>query len=75
MSNASVEFNPLFVKTLREEFCVAQQRSTSVVVKDLYSNLIAQLDEHRPLGSNGKHGYGALCTATCGCAERNSDDA
>ena len=72
MADADLYFDALYVKTLREEFCVAQQRTTSQVLKDLYSDLIDQLDVHRPVGQNGKHGS-YRCTATCGCAERNCD--
>lgn len=71
MSKADLWFNALYVKTLREKFCVAQQQETSQVVRDLYDELIAQLDVHRPTGSDGKHGS-KRCTPTCGCEERNS---
>jgi hypothetical protein len=72
VTEADLWFNALYVKTLREKFCVAQQQETSQVMKDLYGDLIQQLDVHRPVGSNGKHGTGR-CTTTCGCAERNAD--
>lgn len=72
MTRAALYANPLYVKTLREKFCVAQQQETSQVMKDLYGDLINQLDMHRPLWPDGKHGNGRLCTSTCGCAERNS---
>jgi hypothetical protein len=42
------------------------------VMKDLYGDLINQLDVHRPIGPNGKHGN-YRCTTTCGCAERDAD--
>lgn len=70
-ATAALYIDALYVKTLREKFCVAQQQETSQVMKDLYGDLIDQLDVHRPIGSNGKHGQ-YRCTPTCGCDERNA---
>lgn len=58
-------------KMLRETLCVAQthvglsgdNRAREHVER--IQQLIDQLDEHRPLGSDGKHGD--RHTLTCGC--------
>lgn len=58
------------LKMLREDLCMLMR-----MVPDVYSGknyrlqmLLNEIDRHRPLGSNGKHGN--LHTPTCGC-ERN----
>lgn len=55
------------LKMLREDLCALMR-----VVPDVYSGknyrlqqLLKEIDHHRPLGSNGKHG--TLHTPTCGC--------
>lgn len=73
MARATLSFDPLYVKTLREKLCKAQTYESSAVVRDLYQQLINQLDAHRPLGPNGKHGQ-YRCTPTCGCKERNDGE-
>lgn len=58
-------------KAARELLCELQQLSYgewSQVTKyghDLIKSLISQIDQHRPLGPDGKHGN--RHTATCGC--------
>jgi hypothetical protein len=61
-------------KMLRETLCVAQTALGQLPPGNRRYEHIARLgrlvdecDRHRPLGANGKHGYGERCTATCGC--------
>ena len=68
---ADIWIDPFWVKSFREKLCAAQATETSVSVRAFYQTVIDQLDEHRPVGPNGKHGNGPLCTETCGCYERN----
>lgn len=62
------------LKSLRETLCLAQSALAHYTgVRDEYvaghskriGAVINQIDIHRPLGSNGKHGN--LHTETCGC--------
>lgn len=55
------------LKMLRETLCLAQNRFTTKESghKNRIQELIYQIDKHRPLASNGKHG--SLHTPTCGC--------
>jgi hypothetical protein len=66
-------------KMLREALCLAQSaithwalsgydRSTVPGHVARIGDLIAQLDRHRPLGPDGKHGD--RHTPTCGCEDR-----
>lgn len=58
-------------KMLRETLCVAQTHvglsgdSRAREHVERLGRLIDQLDEHRPLGPDGKHG--SRHTPTCGC--------
>jgi hypothetical protein len=59
---------------LRETLCVAQHTINQAQVvsahyhSDKIASLIAEIDKHRPLGPNGKHGD--LHTPTCGCEDK-----
>lgn len=59
------------IKMLREALCIAQAeigRSHARYTKSTtgrITNLIDELDRHRPLGPDGKHGD--RHTETCGC--------
>ena len=52
-------------KTLREKLCQQEWSAPDDETREAIARLIATLDRHRPLGSDGKHGD--LHTATCGC--------
>ena len=52
-------------KTLREKLCQQEPHAPDDETREAIARLIAILDRHRPLGSDGKHGD--LHTATCGC--------
>jgi hypothetical protein len=62
------------IKGLREILCLAQYvgDQTPGINHSLYSrriqDIINELDKHRPLGPDGKHG--TLHTPTCGCADK-----
>lgn len=62
------------IKMLRETLCIAQteiaQSSTNWSQDHgrRLQQLIDELDKHRPLGPDGKHGD--RHTATCGCADK-----
>lgn len=63
------------LKMLREALCVAEGY---LLRSDQYSaqgrhigTLIREIDNHRPLGPNGKHG--TLHTRTCGCEDGELD--
>src|SRR3982751_893838 len=59
------------LKMLREVLCTAQglmNRNGLQWSTDYFGNLLREIDKHRPLGSNGKHGD--LHTITCGCDRR-----
>jgi hypothetical protein len=64
------------VKMLREALCLAEQamHETGVNIaasqKRRIAGLIRELDRHRPLGIDGRHGD--LHTRTCGCGGRGS---
>jgi hypothetical protein len=60
-------------KTLRERLCEQQTFAPDDFTRDEIGRLIDVLDLHRPLGSNGKHGY--LHTPTCGCEWENAGTA
>jgi hypothetical protein len=76
--------NPAYIpvnglKSTREALCAAQsalgQRARGGIDVgrvplwvDRIQALIDQIDVHRPLGNDGKHGN--LHTATCGCEDR-----
>lgn len=73
---ALLEVDPQNLKSLREALCVAQGailRSSESNSRHGYASrvgsLIDEIDKHRPLGSNGKHGK--LHTATCGCEDND----
>jgi hypothetical protein len=62
-------------KALREALCVAQgamlrEPHTSLTEgqSKRISDLIRQIDMHRPIGSDGKHGN--RHTPTCGCEDK-----
>lgn len=52
-------------KYLREVLCKQEMYAPGQFTKDLMIRLMHDLDRHRPLGSDGKHGE--LHTDTCGC--------
>ena len=61
------------LKMLRETLNVLYQFYRDVglnpsMVRKRLDNLINEIDRHRALGSDGKHGN--LHTATCGCEDR-----
>jgi hypothetical protein len=59
------------VKMMRETLCIAQTEvgnspvNWSKSTMNRLGELIEELDKHRPLGPDGKHGD--LHTETCGC--------
>jgi hypothetical protein len=62
------------MKMLREALCAAQNallHTTSSLAPsqaEHLGELVQEIDIHRPLGSNGKHG--TLHTPTCGCEDK-----
>lgn len=65
-------------KGLRETLCLAQsalaERGRAGIDRHRIDSdirrlqlLINEIDRHRPVRSDGKHGDGSLCTRTCGC--------
>ena len=72
MTDLRVQDSP---KMLRETLCVAQAAVGHAFPNDgrlrghldRLGRLIEECERHRPLGTNGKHGDGELCTRTCGC--------
>ena len=59
------------IKMLREHLCADQARWQAEWPPSIDSAvhvLIAMIDKHRPLGSDGKHGD--LHTDTCGCDDK-----
>jgi len=65
------------LKSLRESLCMAQSaltyypyvsRDNELVYRGRIQEILDRIDEHRPLGSNGKHGN--LHTDTCGCEDK-----
>ena len=70
-------------KMVREHLCLAQSALSERVRSgldverarraiDQIQTLIARVDEHRPVGSNGKHGD--RHTGTCGCEDGDNRD-
>lgn len=57
---------PARLKSTREALCAAQAWMTPIE-SDRLAWLIEEIDRHRPLGPDGKHGN--LHTATCGCKD------
>lgn len=55
------------IKMLREDLCRRQVQSKDWPdsIASAVDVLIAMIDKHRPLGTDGKHGD--LHTPTCGC--------
>jgi hypothetical protein len=53
------------LKMLREVLCEAQNATPKISSKARLQILINEIDRHRPLGPDGKHGE--LHTSTCGC--------
>ena len=67
---ASLHIKVSKLKTLREALCFVQSRLDQHVSYDNVDSitiLIDEIDRHRPLGSDGKHGN--LHTPTCGCED------
>lgn len=67
------------IKGLREILCLAQSLADLTPLNvniTLYQRriqgIIDELDKHRPLGSDGKHGN--LHTETCGCQDKGHGD-
>lgn len=70
MSN--LEVDPKRLKMLRETLCFIQSRLDTDISYDYIDDiqlLIDEIDRHRPLDSNGKHGN--LHTSTCGCEDES----
>ncbi|QHB37218.1 hypothetical protein QDA03_gp23 [Microbacterium phage Terij] len=79
---ADLRIHPIALKGTRETLCIAQAalRATLSPRADEYEvgyhlthidrlqRLVAEIDRHRPLGADGKHGD--LHTPTCGCEDR-----
>jgi hypothetical protein len=55
-------------KHLREVLCKQEMYAPDKFTSDLIGRLVLDLDRHRPLGTNGKHGD--LHTDTCGCEDK-----
>lgn len=55
------------LKMLREALCAAQIGMVTAVCERI-EVLITEIDRHRPLGYDGKHGE--LHTPTCGCEDK-----
>ena len=72
MSTVYLKMDDGDLKMFREALCVAESyllRSEQHSYGARYfSDLIKQVDVHRPLGTNGKHG--TRHTATCGCEDK-----
>ena len=60
---ANLKVDPRRLKMLRETLCLVQVQYYDYI-NDIQL-LINEIDKHRPLGSDGKHGN--LHTETCGC--------
>jgi hypothetical protein len=66
------------IKMMRETLCVAQSEIGHSPVHwsrshiNRLQNLIDQLDQHRPLGSDGKHGD--RHTETCCCVDTKPEE-
>jgi len=60
------------LKSLREALCLAQTHPSGLDTQQsaLIQLVIAQIDRHRPLGPDGKHGN--RHTFTCGCDDEQS---
>lgn len=62
------------LKMLREDLCRLQNLTNRSKITDYQKiserlqHLINEIDKHRPLGSDGKHGN--LHTPTCGCEDK-----
>lgn len=71
MTIAQLNVDSGALKMLREALCAAEGyllRSAQYSAHGRhFSTLIHEIDNHRPLGSNGKHG--TLHTRTCGCED------
>jgi hypothetical protein len=59
------------LKSLRESLCRHESDDLPEHVVWLLGQLINEIDRHRPLGSDGKHGD--LHTATCGCEDKPTE--
>lgn len=72
MSIVNLKMDDSDLKMFREALCVAEGhllRSEQYSYGARYfSDLIKQVDVHRPLGPNGKHG--TRHTDTCGCEDK-----
>ena len=71
MADAYLQVDSGDLKMLREALCAAEGyllHSEQYASLGWYMGpLIREIDKHRPLGSNGKHGN--LHTSTCGCED------
>ena len=56
-------------KYLTEVLCNQQTFAPDDHTRDAMQQLLDVLWMHRPIGANGKHGNGDLCTPTCGCED------
>lgn len=55
-------------KTLREKLCTQQKFAPDDRTRKAIQSLIDVLDEHRPIGNDGKHGN--RHTPSCGCEDQ-----
>lgn len=76
-SVASLQIKSKDLKMMREALCLAQwaMRHASFNIADSSINhvqtLINEIDKHRPVGTDGKHGNNH--TPTCGCKRAVKD--
>lgn len=75
MTKAYLEVEAGDLKMMREYLCRFQSMVIRFTPSDqrtpevpYLQHLINEIDKHRPLGSNGKHG--TLHTETCGCEDK-----
>lgn len=74
MAKAYLEVEASDLKMMRETLCLVQSMHIRLNAAGHLTaetrhlqTLINEIDKHRPLGSNGKHG--TLHTPTCGCED------
>lgn len=68
MARARLHVDAAYVKTLSEALRIAATRTGNASHRRLLNHLIEQLETHRPVGRDGKHG--SLHTRTCGCEDK-----
>ena len=69
---AQLRINPRDLKGMRETLCIAQSllnvNKSGVHHVRRIQTIINEIDRHRPLGPDGKHGLDH--TPTCGCEDK-----